>query len=368
MRVGLLIYGSLDTVSGGYLYDRKLVEYLRRQGDSVEIFSLPWRSYFRCLGDNFSASLLSRLAQARLDVLLQDELNHPSLFLLNRRLRRIVSYPLVSIVHHLRSSEQRPSWQNAFYGRIERLYLNSVQAFIYNSQTTRREVRRWLRNEVPSAVIYPGGDRLQPDLSSADIRQRALEPGPLRLLFLGNLIPRKGLHHLIQALSRLASLHPGVQWELKAAGSLSVDPAYTRLVLRQIRQAGLESCVHLLDTVPDADLRRLLENSHVLATPSSYEGFGIVYLEAMGYGLPVIAGAAGAAAEMVTHGVNGFLIPTGDVPLLAECLLALAGDRDRLARMSLAARERYAAFQGWEESMQNARQFLQELLEKGTMR
>lgn len=365
MRVGLLIYGSLDTVSGGYLYDRKLVEHLRRQGDSVEIFSLPWRSYFRSLGDNFSAPLFSRLAQTRLDILLQDELNHPSLFLFNQRLRRRASYPLVSIVHHLRSSEQRAPWQNAFYGWIERIYLNSVQAFIYNSQTTRREVRVRLRSEVPSAVVFPGGDRLQPDLSSADIRRRALAPGPLRLLFLGNLIPRKGLHHLIQALSRLTSLHPGVQWELKAAGSLSADPAYSRLVLRQIRQAGLESRIQLLDAVPDADLRGLLESSHVLATPSSYEGFGIVYLEAMGFGLPVIGGAAGAAAEIVTDGVNGFLIPAGDVPLLAECLLALARDRERLAQMSLAARQRYAAFPGWEKSMQNARRFLQELLEKG---
>ena len=144
---------------------------------------------------------------------------------------------------------------------------------------------------------------------AADLRQcgypgAAAGSPALRLLFLGTSFPER-VHYLIQALSRLASLHPGVQWELKAAGSLSVDPAYTRLVLRQIRQAGLESCVHLLDTVPDADLRRLLENSHVLATPSSYEGFGIVYLEAMGYGLPVIAGAAGAAAKWSPR-VNGF--------------------------------------------------------------
>ena len=45
MRIGLIIYGSLDTVSGGYLYDRKLVEFLRGEGDTVEIISLPWRHY-----------------------------------------------------------------------------------------------------------------------------------------------------------------------------------------------------------------------------------------------------------------------------------------------------------------------------------
>ena len=53
MKIGFLIYGSLDTLSGGYLYDRKLVEYLRTQGDTVQIISLPWRNYAAHLSDNF---------------------------------------------------------------------------------------------------------------------------------------------------------------------------------------------------------------------------------------------------------------------------------------------------------------------------
>ena len=52
MRIGLVIYGALDTLSGGYLYDRKLVEYLRAQDDAVEIISLPWRNYAAHLTDN----------------------------------------------------------------------------------------------------------------------------------------------------------------------------------------------------------------------------------------------------------------------------------------------------------------------------
>ena len=51
MRVGLVIYGSLTTVSGGFLYDRKLAEYLRESGDEVEVISLPWHSYPRLLAE-----------------------------------------------------------------------------------------------------------------------------------------------------------------------------------------------------------------------------------------------------------------------------------------------------------------------------
>ena len=56
MRVGLIIYGSLEILSGGYLYDRKLVEALEAHGDEVEIIGLPWRNYARHLADNFSIS------------------------------------------------------------------------------------------------------------------------------------------------------------------------------------------------------------------------------------------------------------------------------------------------------------------------
>ena len=79
MKIGLIIYGSLETVSGGYLYDRKLVDYLRAQGDTVEIISQLWSSYGRHLGHNFSSDMLSRLRESQFDMLLQDELNHPYL-------------------------------------------------------------------------------------------------------------------------------------------------------------------------------------------------------------------------------------------------------------------------------------------------
>ena len=112
MRIGFVIYGSLDTLSGGYLYDRKLVEFLREQGETVEIISLPWRNYAAHLTDNFTFRLPKNL-----DILIQDELNHPSLIFPNQGKH---PYPVISLVHHLRCSELRPKWQNAFYRLLKR--------------------------------------------------------------------------------------------------------------------------------------------------------------------------------------------------------------------------------------------------------
>ncbi len=352
MHLGLIIYGRLDTLSGGYLYDRRLVAYLRGQGDTVEIISLPWSGYGRHLTHNFSRSLFDRLRHASFDGLLQDELNHPSLFWMNQRLREATAYPLISIVHHLRASEARPAWQNRAYGWVEGQYLNTVDGFIYNSQTTKTAVTQRLRTQKPSVIAYPAGDRFAPTVAPAEIASRAQEEGPLRLVFVGNLIPRKGLHTLLAALTLL----PPESWELIVVGETAVNPTYARTIERQARQ--LNGPVRFLGAISDAELAQQLKQSQLLVVPSDYEGFGIVYLEGMGFGLPAIASTAGAAREIITDGVDGFLVGVGETAVLANRILTLHKDRACLTQMGAAALKRYHAHPTWDDSMAKIRQFL----------
>ena len=356
MRIGLVIYGSLELVSGGFLYDRKLVNYLQRQGDEVQVVALPWRNYLRHLGDNFSTRLLRRLEDDCLDVLLQDELNHPSLFYLNRRLRRRIKYPLIAIVHHMRSSELRPAWQNRFYAWVEKQYLATLDGFIFNSHTTRQAVYQMGINLSlrPYIVAQPGGDQFRVSITEAEIARRCALPGPLRLIFLGNVIPRKGLHTLLEAMKRL----PPEACTLTVIGSLDVDRAYSRAIQRTLRQESLEGRVQLCGYLEAAAVAQELKNHHVLVAPSSYEGFGIVYLEGMACGLPAIGSTAGAAGEIITPEVDGFLISPGDAPTLAECIQRLAQDREALLAMSLAARRRFLAQPTWDQTAEHIRVFL----------
>jgi glycosyltransferase involved in cell wall biosynthesis len=357
VRIGLIIYGSLETLTGGYLYDRMLVNYLRCQGDEVDIISLPWRSYGRHLGDNFALDLYRRLRRARFDVLLQDELNHPSLFWLNRRLRRSIRYPLVTIVHLLRCSEPRPVWQNRLYRWVETRYLSGVDALVYNSQTTRAVVEGLVGANRPGVVAYPGGDHLPSMLTPDQIAARARQPGPLHLLFVGNLTPVKGLHILLQALTRLVA----DEWCLTAVGSLTADPAYVHTIRRQIAQSGCTGRVRLLGLCPNAAVATHLTQNQVLAVPSLYEAFGIAYLEAMRFGLPVIASTAGAAHELITHAEHGFLVAPGDAATLAQHLQELHRDRACLGRMGLAAHQRAQTHPTWAESVGRVRELLQRL-------
>jgi glycosyltransferase involved in cell wall biosynthesis len=354
MRLGLVIYESLETLSGGYLYDRKLVEHLRQQGDQVEIVSLPGRTYLKHLGDNFSTFLLNKLEQLSMDILIQDELNHPSLFWINQRLKGRRKICIISIVHHLLSDEPRPGWQNALYRSIERKYLDSVDGYVFNSHTTQQVVSNMVSGGRPGQVAYPGGDRLHPRMTSEKIVARAFEPGPLRVIFLGNIIRRKGLHVLLRALPRLRE----GDWRLIVVGDLDLDKAYTRQVMRLVKRAGIQGNVRFLGPLQKTGLADQLQQSHLLVVPSHYEGFGIAYLEGMGFGLPAVATTAGAAREIITDGLNGFLVPPGDAEALAQRLGELAGNRDRLVVMSLAARDRYLSHPTWDETTSLIRKFL----------
>ena len=354
MHLGLIIYGTLNTVSGGYLYDRQLVRYLQQHGDEVIVISLPWKWYGRHLLHNFQSTLRQQLQRSNFDLLLQDELNHPSLFWLNKQLQRVDNCPLISIVHHLRSSEEHPALLHPIYRYIERRYLRTIDGFVFNSKTTHASVETLLKQNKPHIVAYPAADHQRIKIDRASIVQRAHEPGSLRLIFVGNIIPRKGCHLLLQALADL----PQGSWQLNVVGDMTVDPPYVRHLKNHASTSGIAPYIHWHGRLADPDLTRLLLTSHVLAVPSTYEGFGIVYLEAMRHGLPAIATSSGAAHEIITDGVQGFLVPPADPLTLARRLQTVNNDRSLLARQSLAALDRALEHPTWAASMSRVRQFL----------
>jgi glycosyltransferase involved in cell wall biosynthesis len=350
MRIGLTLYGRLDGQSGGFRYDRKLVEGLRAAGDSVRVIELPWRSYPRGLLDNVSPSLRDRLA-VDVDVMLQDELAHPSLAWANRDL----TYPVVSVVHHLRSSE--PRRLSPVYRAVEGQYLATVDGTVCNSQVTRRTVADI--GGPPSrrtVVAPPAGDRFDPDVDDAAITDRA-GGDPLRVVFVGNVEPRKGLDTLVDGLAGVAE-----PWTLTVVGE-HADADHVRSVRTRAESAGIGDRVDLVGRLSDADLAAVLARGHVLAVPSRYEGFGIVYLEGMSFGLPAVASTAGGAPEVVTDGETGLLVEPDDPAAVADALSRLAGDRDLLARMGRAARRRYEAHPDWEETTTRVRSLLAGLVD-----
>jgi glycosyltransferase involved in cell wall biosynthesis len=354
MRIGLMIYGRLDTLTGGWIYDRLLVDYLQEQGHTIEIISLKQHHYIRNLADNFSRRLYRRLRNHDYELLLQDGLMHPSVMDLNRRLKHRRNCLLVSIVHQVLCRQPLKHYQQLFYQTVERRYFKSVDGFIFNSQTTRANVETLIDRQCSAVVAYPGGDRLGWLEADAAVDSRARRAGPLQLIFVGNLTPNKGVLPLIAGLSRL----PQKSWRLAIIGSLTMHPAYVKKVRALIARRGLEDRIDIPGPLDGEDLAGRLSASHVFVLPFSCEGFGIACLEAMAWGLPVIGSTHGALSEFVCDGINGALIPPGDTAAFARQIQLLHNDRGQLARYGQAALKTFHSRPAWRDSFNIAHSFL----------
>jgi glycosyltransferase involved in cell wall biosynthesis len=358
MTLALVLYGRLDTLTGGFLYDRYLVDALQRRGHRIEVMGLPWRRYGACLLDNFSRGLCDRLRRGPWDLILQDELVHPSLFRLNRRIRRRGGTPIVSIVHQVLCRQPRRRWFNLAYRQVERGYFQTVDAFIFNSTATRDQVRQLVGKTLLHCVARPAGSRLGTLSSQGLITEKCRQSGPLELLFVGHLSPVKGLHALLAGLTRV----PRAMWRLTLVGDMDADRRYVRQVRAVIAAHGLEKQVVFRGRLDGDDLKAVYCRSHVFAMPFAQEGFGIAPLEAMGFGLPVIGSRAGGVREFVRHGENGFLVAPGDLESVRRHLEVLHRDRGRLIAMGTSAFNTGCAWPSWQQSLEPACVFLEKLM------
>ncbi len=348
MRIAVVVYGPLDQRSGGFLYDRKVVDRLRERGATVDVVSLPERAYLQSTLTNLATQLPRRLDGY--DIVLEDELCHPSLLAVNRR---ITDTPVVALVHHLRVNEQHSWLRTQVVEAIEAAFLRSVDGFVCNSTVTRDAVREYTVPE-PAVVAPPAGDRFNP-LEAATIRDRASQ-SPLNVVAVGTVTPRKGLISLLEGLAMVD--HP---WQLTVAGDTQTDPEYVSRLARRAEELALGERLSLTGRIPDAQLAELMSDSQLMVLPSVREGFGIAYLEGMAFGLPAIATDNGGATDFVTHGENGYLVAPSDSAAIADHVSRVAADRELLTTLSMGALDTFQTHPGWADTGDAVYSFLSNL-------
>ena len=101
----------------------------------------------------------------------------------------------------------------------------------------------------------------------------------------------------------------------------------------------VEDRVHFLEKLSDEEAAACFAHADVFALPSTGEGFGLVFLEAMAFGKPVVGVAAGGVTDIVRDGENGFLAPAGDAQRLSDALRTLLEDGSLRARLGAAGAE-----------------------------
>ena len=156
--------------------------------------------------------------------------------------------------------------------------------------------------------------------------------GEPAVLFVGGNYQRKGLGVLLAAVRRLRARLPGIR--LHVVGD---DPGSERFRVLA-RRLGIATAVDFHGWRPAAEVRAMIAGASVVAVPSLVEAFGLVYLEALEAGIPVVGTAAGGTAEFFRDGVEALLVPPGDIPVLAAALERIAIDGALRHRLAAAGR------------------------------
>jgi glycosyltransferase involved in cell wall biosynthesis len=336
-QLAFVVPGRLDQLTGGYLYDCRIVEGLRARGRTVKVIELAAQA------DGAAFAAIPEGTTAVIDGLALPGLEE-ALATQRRRLR------LVAFVHHPLAEETGRSRADlARAARLEAEALPRFRGVLCPSRRTAAAVERYGVAPDRIAIIPPG--------TAKPTAYRRPRRGQVRsLLCVASLVPRKGHRMLVEALARIRDL----PWSLLCVGSLDRDPATTRAVRRTISATGLGRHITLAGEWAPRAVARAYSAADIFVLPSFHEGYGMAYAEAMAHGLPVIATTAGAIPETVPREA-GLLVPPGDPVTLARALRRVIVEPALAARLAAGARRAGAQLPEWRETTERWEQALDRL-------
>ena len=334
-EVFFAIPGDIDTQSGGYGYDRRLMRELRLQGRKVTHLEL---------GSSYPSPSVSHAAQAALTlanlpancVVIMDGL---ALGAMDTAVIAGLRPDLVALIHHPLALEgDLESVRKEWLFNNERENLRHARRVIVPSPHT--ALLLVSDYGVPTELITvarPGIDRIQSVSKQVD---------PPLILAVGIQVPRKGHDVLLRALAEIRQL----SWQAVIAGP-ALDREYASRILSLTKELGLTERVTIAGQVSDEDMAELYRSATVFALATRFEGYGMVFAEAMAHGLPIISCNVGAVADTVPEGA-GLLVQAEEPMAFGAALARLLNSPSLREEMSSAALVASANLISWKESAQ----------------
>jgi glycosyltransferase involved in cell wall biosynthesis len=334
-----VVPGPLEQLTGGYVYDARMVVGLRELGWTVDVHNLDGAFPDvdaigrRALHDAL-ASLPDR-ARVVVDGLAMGGAPEP-IEAHAGRLR------ILSLVHHPLADETGLSDADRLrFLETERRALAQCLGVVVSSPFTARSLEAYGVPADRVRVVVPGTEPARP----------AVGPGPgapPALLCVASLTPRKGHDVLLGALARVRDL----PWTCVFAGSPDRDPEHAGRVKRMVVDTGLTDRIRLVGERVGEALEELYRGASVFVLASHHEGYGIVLADALARGLPIVSTTAGAIPGTVPPDA-GLLVEPGDPAAFGEALRRLLGPSGAAvrARMAAAARRHAATLPTWHDSV-----------------
>lgn len=332
-RVFLAIPGDIETPSGGYSYDRHVLQGLRDQGREVTRIALGPSFPQPTPEDVADAAAKLQGVSAECPVII-DGL---ALGALDPRVIAGMSAPVVALIHH----------PLAYEGGLEA----ELREHLF--QTERENLRQASRVIVTSPHT---GELLIADYGVPRERITIAQPGvervvhsaqrsePPMILAVGIQVPRKGHDVLVRALAQITDL----PWQAVIAGGV-MDEAYGASLLGIREELGLVSRVRMAGHVAPEELATLYGQASVFALATRFEGYGMVFGEAMAHGLPIVSCRTGAVPGTVATGA-GVLVEPDDPEVFARALRSILEDSEGREAMAAASARAGRALDGWSDT------------------
>ncbi|CEP67923.1 Glycosyl transferase, family 1 [Moorella glycerini] len=247
-----------------------------------------------------------------------------------RALKHAHRLPLIATIHATEAGRNR-----GLYNDMQR-YINSVEWWltyeawrvIVCSQHMRQEVQGLFQLPADKITIIPNGVYSQKFRAVAVdpmVQQRYAAPHEKIIFFVGRLVIEKGVQVLLEAMPRILTACPEAKLVVAGQGPMEGQ------LQNRARELGISHKVYFAGYIDDQTRNQLYRAARVAVFPSLYEPFGIVALEAMAAGTPVVASETGGLTEIITHGVDGMRALPGNAGSLADNILAVLRD-DTLAQ------------------------------------
>lgn len=335
--------GDINTLTGGYLYDKRVMAELTNLGWQVDALSLDDRFPWVC--DSTKERTARHLSQVDtnhylvVDGLALGVLGHYAELIARNR-------PFTALVHHPLALESGLDRQTAkTWQQSEQAALAQASHIIVTSNLTRLTlIDQFAVAASKVTVIMPGVDiALRAAHGTTDVptspNKKAVE-----LLSVGSLVPRKGFDVLVQSLAQIKQL----DWHLSIIGDDQRAPDTASNIRDLIADCGLVGRIDLLGAQPNDVLNEHYQAADVFVLASRYEGYGMAYAEAMTWGLPVIGTQAGAARDTLAW-PGAIAVAVDDQEALANALKRVVSEPALRHQMRLAALEHAKGLLTWEQ-------------------
>ncbi|MFG1927055.1 glycosyltransferase [Cryptosporangium sp. NPDC048952] len=363
--MALLTLGDPATMTGGYLYHRRVADRAAANNAHLEFVSVPDRSFPASVAAG--RALLADLARRNPDAILLDSIAAayigPWLRAAapqptgptaapsgaagrtggrwRRRARGVA--PIVGMLHQPPGGIDHSGMRRWVQKVLDERAYRFASRLLIASEDLADTLRAAGMPADLLTVVAPGRNPADhPVTPATDLRQGR----KAAVLSVGNWVERKGLLDLLEAVATL----PRDAVTLHLLGDPDIDPTYATRVRARLATPDLAGRVITHGLVTPAEVVGFYRAADVFALASVREPYGTVYGEAMTEGLPVVGWDAGNLPHLARHGIEGFAVPPGDVGALAEALRELAENEPRRHAMAAAAKARSESFPNWDDT------------------